>query len=243
MAFCTFSLTIFFSFLFISFSSGFTVPSLASGLTSDNENSPVDYFMRHHNLSYQQQQHHHQQQQQHTPNSTQSSSSIKDELNDEKRGRSISPSISVDGSYACSQCSASFQSRDQLEKHEMGHSPNPPVVSSIHVSFILKIRNKKKKIIEKHNVAIYTFSLAGCTGTQHTFLALASHIDKRDLHLSAHRRGVCVCLETMKRFIKEKREKCLRDRDGWNAFFFLSSSIFKQFNYIHFNLFENKNRM
>lgn len=111
-----------------SFSSGTVVPSLASGLTGDNENSPVDYFMRHHNHSYQQQQH--QQQQQHTPNSTQSSSSIKDEMNDEKRGRSISPSISVDGSYACSQCSASFQSRDQLEKHEMGHSPIPPVVST-----------------------------------------------------------------------------------------------------------------
>lgn len=114
-------------FALFSISSGFAVPSLASGLTSDNENSPVDYFMRHHSHSYQQQQH--QQQQQHTPNSTQSSSSIKDELIDEKRGRSISPSISVDGSYACSQCSASFTSRDQLEKHEMAHSPIPPVVS------------------------------------------------------------------------------------------------------------------
>lgn len=120
--FLPFSLTIFFLF---SFSSGFAVPSLASGLTSDNENSPVDYFMRHRTHC---RPHQHQQQQQHTPNSTHSSSSIKDELNDEKRGRSISPSISVEG-YACSQCSASFPSRDQLEKHEMAHSPVPPVVS------------------------------------------------------------------------------------------------------------------
>lgn len=91
-----------------------------SGLTNDHENAPVDYFLKHQPP----QQH----QQQHTPNSTHSSNSIKDEL-DEKRGRSISPSISVDGSYACSQCSASFLNRDQLEKHELSHSPNSTVVS------------------------------------------------------------------------------------------------------------------
>lgn len=139
-----------FSFRFLYVSSGLTVPSLASGLTSDNENSPVEYFMRHHSHSYQQQQHH-QQQQQHTPNSIRSSGSIKDELNDEKRGRSISPSISVDGSYACSQCSASFQSRDQLEKHEMAHSPIPavPAVSvQIHL-FHLVEKTKTQRIPEK----------------------------------------------------------------------------------------------
>lgn len=98
---------------------------MVSGLTSDNENSPVDCLMKHH--QQQQQQH---QQQQHTPSSTHSSNSIRDEMHNEKRGRSISPSISADGSYACPQCSASFLNRDQLEKHELLHSPNSLVVST-----------------------------------------------------------------------------------------------------------------
>lgn len=69
--------------------------------------------------------------------------SIKDEINDEKRGSSISPSISVDGSYACSQCSASFVHRDLLEKHELMHSPNPQqlVVSTCCFLFLLLLRS------------------------------------------------------------------------------------------------------
>ncbi|XP_031618409.1 zinc finger protein 1 isoform X2 [Contarinia nasturtii] len=80
---------------------------------------PVDFFLKHQQ----------QQQPQYTPTSTHLSTMLltyKEEINDEKRGSSISPSISVDGSYACSQCSASFLNRDQLEKHEHEamHSPN-----------------------------------------------------------------------------------------------------------------------
>ena len=107
---------IFFHFSLCCFFCVYLVPSLMSGLSGDNENVPVDFFMKH-----QKQQH---QQPHHTPTSTHSSNSIKDDINDEKRGSSISPSISVDGSYACSQCSASFQNRDQREKHEAMHSPN-----------------------------------------------------------------------------------------------------------------------
>lgn len=34
------------------------------------------------------------------------------------------------GPYGCSQCSTSFASKDQLEKHELLHSPNAQVVST-----------------------------------------------------------------------------------------------------------------
>lgn len=47
---------------------------------------------------------------------------------EEGGGRSTSPSSSLDGPHACVQCSASFQSRDLLEKHELLHSPNGTVV-------------------------------------------------------------------------------------------------------------------
>lgn len=33
------------------------------------------------------------------------------------------------GRYGCSQCSSSFSSKEQLEKHELLHSPNAQVVS------------------------------------------------------------------------------------------------------------------
>ncbi|GAB0090991.1 Zinc finger protein 1 [Sergentomyia squamirostris] len=46
---------------------------------------------------------------------------------EEGGGRSTSPSSSLDGPHACVQCSASFQSRDLLEKHELLHSPNGTV--------------------------------------------------------------------------------------------------------------------
>lgn len=117
------SLKIFRYFSSYSFSIN-AVPSLVSGLSGDNENILVDFFMRHPQ----------QQSLQHTPTSAHSPNSIKDEINDEKRGSSISPSISVDESYACSQCSASFLNRDQLEKHELMHSPNShqSVVSEIY---------------------------------------------------------------------------------------------------------------
>jgi hypothetical protein len=35
------------------------------------------------------------------------------------------------GGYACSQCSTSFLHKDQLEKHELLHSPNAQVVSTV----------------------------------------------------------------------------------------------------------------
>nr|CAD7423685.1 unnamed protein product [Timema monikensis] len=38
------------------------------------------------------------------------------------------PVVGPGGSYACSQCSASFLNKDQLEKHELLHSPNAQVV-------------------------------------------------------------------------------------------------------------------
>lgn len=51
------------------------------------------------------------------------------------RGRSASPlsstTLSMDGSHACVQCSASFPTRDLLDKHEMLHSPNGTVVSGV----------------------------------------------------------------------------------------------------------------
>lgn len=34
------------------------------------------------------------------------------------------------GHHSCSQCSVSFSSKDQLEKHELLHSPNAQVVSN-----------------------------------------------------------------------------------------------------------------
>lgn len=40
-----------------------------------------------------------------------------------------SPSPSVVGPYSCSQCTTSFATKDQLEKHELLHSPNAQVVS------------------------------------------------------------------------------------------------------------------
>lgn len=40
-----------------------------------------------------------------------------------------SPSPSVVGPYNCSQCTTSFVAKDQLEKHELLHSPNAQVVS------------------------------------------------------------------------------------------------------------------
>lgn len=40
-----------------------------------------------------------------------------------------SPSPSVVGAYNCSQCTTSFAAKDQLEKHELLHSPNAQVVS------------------------------------------------------------------------------------------------------------------
>lgn len=43
---------------------------------------------------------------------------------------SPSPSmIGPGGPYGCSQCSTSFATKDQLEKHELLHSPNAQVVS------------------------------------------------------------------------------------------------------------------
>lgn len=53
-----------------------------------------------------------------------------DESNDDRRiENSNSPNSSIDGSYGCTQCSSSFHSRDQLEKHQLTHSPNSSVVS------------------------------------------------------------------------------------------------------------------
>lgn len=49
----------------------------------------------------------------------------------------ISPSsnlVGPGGPYGCSQCTTSFPTKDQLEKHELLHSPNAQVVSLI-VSF------------------------------------------------------------------------------------------------------------
>lgn len=54
---------------------------------------------------------------------------------EESRGRSTSPhassAMSLDGPHACVQCSASFPTRDLLEKHEILHSPNGTVVSTL----------------------------------------------------------------------------------------------------------------
>lgn len=41
---------------------------------------------------------------------------------------SPSPSV-VGGGYSCSQCTTTFAAKDQLEKHELLHSPNAQVVS------------------------------------------------------------------------------------------------------------------
>lgn len=49
-------------------------------------------------------------------------------------GASVSPSLSLvssEGPFGCSQCTTSFTTKDQLEKHELLHSPNAQVVSSI----------------------------------------------------------------------------------------------------------------
>ena len=140
-------------YLFFSFFLCHLVPSLVSGLSGDNENMPVDFFMKH--------------RAQHTPTSTHSSSSIKDEINDEKRGSSISPSISVDGSYACSQCSASFPNRDQLEKHEHEtmHSPSSQqlVVSNFLGCFFFFHSIMKKKFDGKKLHSDKTFEEANGT--------------------------------------------------------------------------------
>jgi hypothetical protein len=40
-----------------------------------------------------------------------------------------SPAPVPGGAYACSQCNTSFMQKDQLEKHELLHSPNAQVVS------------------------------------------------------------------------------------------------------------------
>lgn len=185
----------------------FTVPSLPSGLSSDNENSSLNYLGRHLCRPRPYQRRPHEELQQHTPNSTQSSGSIKDELIDEKRGRSISPSISVDGPYACSQCPASFQSRDQLEKHEEEHtSPPSVVVSSMHNSIQAILWNKK---FQNNNVAIYIPVLSCSLDAHSTHIprdAIQSPVDEWDLHLSGRApacvcASVCECLETMKRFI------------------------------------------
>lgn len=44
----------------------------------------------------------------------------------------VSPTPSLSGTggpFVCSQCTSSFPSKDQLEKHELLHSPNAQVVS------------------------------------------------------------------------------------------------------------------
>lgn len=47
-----------------------------------------------------------------------------------ERSESTSPRGQSPETHACSQCSASFLSRDLLEKHEILHSPNDSVVST-----------------------------------------------------------------------------------------------------------------
>lgn len=154
------------------------VPSLVSGLSGDNENMPVDFFMKH--------------RAQHTPTSTHSSSSIKDEINDEKRGSSISPSISVDGSYACSQCSASFPNRDQLEKHEHEtmHSPSSQqLVVSNFLTYILILfffMNKKTCIV------IYNDWRSQCNNIQQ-FLMIFFSLSSFDFHM----KWPCVCFSLL----------------------------------------------
>lgn len=71
-----------------------------------------------------------------------SSSSLNSTANGDDAGRSISPEnsvFSVGCIHACSQCSASFQNRELLEKHELLHSPNATVVSFIQFLIYIKV--------------------------------------------------------------------------------------------------------
>lgn len=47
-------------------------------------------------------------------------------------GAPISPTpsaVGTGGPFSCTQCATSFPNKDQLEKHELLHSPNAQVVS------------------------------------------------------------------------------------------------------------------
>lgn len=47
--------------------------------------------------------------------------------------------VGTGGPYGCSQCTTSFSTKDQLEKHELLHSPNAQVVSTI-IVFLYYVR-------------------------------------------------------------------------------------------------------
>lgn len=88
-----------------------------------------------------------------------------------ERSGSTSPCDQSSDSYACSQCSSTFSSRDLLEKHEVLHSPNDSVVSTTILDFILKFSAKiiKRPAIpnSRHLLSIkfpknYLFCLQSC---------------------------------------------------------------------------------
>lgn len=65
---------------------------------------------------------------------------------------SPSPSVAV-GAYTCTQCTTSFAAKEQLEKHELLHSPNAQVVSENFTKF-----GSQKMIFSKiHNFSPLPF--------------------------------------------------------------------------------------
>lgn len=54
------------------------------------------------------------------------------------------PSLLGGELHACSNCSATFPTRDLLEKHELMHSPNSSVVSTIYSKFTFLLKQKMR---------------------------------------------------------------------------------------------------
>lgn len=57
------------------------------------------------------------------------------------------PTTVVGGPFGCTQCTTSFSSKDQLEKHELLHSPNANVVSVHFFVIVLNLLNNFNIII------------------------------------------------------------------------------------------------
>ncbi|XP_055700198.1 zinc finger protein 1 isoform X2 [Phlebotomus papatasi] len=82
---------------------------------------------------------------------------------EEGGGRSTSPSSSLDGPHACVQCSASFQSRDLLEKHELLHSPNGTVsCKTCHKVFANVYRLQRHMISHEESALLRKFKCTDC---------------------------------------------------------------------------------
>ncbi|XP_059611904.1 zinc finger protein 1 isoform X2 [Phlebotomus argentipes] len=82
---------------------------------------------------------------------------------EEGGGRSTSPSSSLDGPHACVQCSASFQSRDLLEKHELLHSPNGTVsCKTCHKVFANVYRLQRHMISHDESALLRKFKCTDC---------------------------------------------------------------------------------